>query len=77
MVEFANGDRKLAMTRNNRAKENGKSSASKGAPAPASIGKMMMYVTAVFTLMIALGFGAAYGVMWVAGADQSSTVARA
>jgi farnesyl-diphosphate farnesyltransferase len=65
MVDFANGDRKLAMSRIDVAKTNGKFS--KGAGEQFSIGKMMMYVSAAFVLLIALGFSAAYGVMWVVG----------
>ncbi|KAF5362051.1 hypothetical protein D9756_002090 [Leucocoprinus leucothites] len=69
MIDFANGDRKLAMSRIDVVKANGKFSTSqaKGAGQEVTMGKMMMYVSAAFTLLLALGFGAAYGVIWIAG----------
>lgn len=68
MIELANGDRALAQTRIDRGGIKGK-----GAPPPVSMGKMMAYVSAAFVLLIALGFGAAYGVIWVAGVGEPST----
>lgn len=65
MVEYTKGDRKLAMDRiDSMRNPNGKI---KGMGREVSMGTMMMYVSAVFVVVIALGFGAAYGVMWVAG----------
>ncbi|KAJ3564663.1 hypothetical protein NP233_g8145 [Leucocoprinus birnbaumii] len=76
MIEFAKGDRKLAMSRIEVVKANGKFSVKTkgssqngvaGGEGQVSMGKMMIYVSAAFTLLIALGFGAAYGVIWIAG----------
>jgi len=70
MVELAKGDRVLAMSRIGIVKANGRFSKVNGTAAAsgqASMGQLMFYVGAAFTLLIALGFGAAYGVIWVAG----------
>lgn len=74
MIELSNGDRTLAQARIERATGGGVGDGfkGKGAPPPPSMGKMMMYVSAAFVLMLALGFGAAYGVVWVAGLGESS-----
>jgi len=68
MLELSKGDRALAQSRINRATGGVEA---KGAPPPPSMGKMMMYVSAAFVLLIALGFGAAYGVIWIAGVGES------
>jgi len=60
MIELCKGDRNLAMARINAA--NDKHSASHGAGQEFSMAKMMIYVSATFALLIALGLGAAYGV---------------
>ncbi|KXN90347.1 Squalene synthase [Leucoagaricus sp. SymC.cos] len=71
MIEFAKGDRKLAMSRVDVGKANGKFSTAQaqGAGEQVSMATMMMYVTAAFTLLIALGLGAAYGVIWLTGSS--------
>lgn len=67
MVDHANGDRNLAMSRINAAKANGKFSSQKTASQDVSMGTMLLYVGAAFALLIAVGFGAAYGLIWITG----------
>jgi len=60
MIEICKGDRNLAMARINAA--NDKHSAGYGTGQEFSMAKLMIYVSATFVLLIALGLGAAYGV---------------
>jgi len=57
IIEMSKGDRNLAMARINAA-----NSAGHGAEQEFSMAKMMIYVSATFALLIALGLGAAYSV---------------
>lgn len=71
MIDFANGDRQLAMSRLDVVKAGGKFASKKRDQF--SMGKMMMYVSAAFIVLIAIGFGAAYGVVWIAGDSVSGS----
>lgn len=68
MIELAKGDRSIALSRIDTLKSNGKSLAQAGGGRDeVTMGKLMLYVSAAFILLIAIGLGAAYGVMWIAG----------